>query len=68
MTNSTTPGRYHLHLTLDGQSTMHGWWNNLAVARRKHTQTVGEYGQPGARVTLTDETTGELLTEWPETA
>ncbi|MGW4493803.1 hypothetical protein [Streptomyces sp. NPDC004376] len=62
----TTPGRYHLCLTLHGQSALHGWWDDETTARRKHTQTVGEHGRDGARVTLTDETSGTVLTEWPE--
>ncbi|MFG3046284.1 hypothetical protein ACGFZR_15310 [Streptomyces sp. NPDC048241] len=62
----THPGRFHLLLTLDGQPVAHGWWNNETVARRKYTQTVGQYGRAGAHVTLTDETSGQLLTEWPE--
>ncbi|MFL4909434.1 hypothetical protein ACJ6WF_41195 [Streptomyces sp. MMS24-I2-30] len=28
---------------------------------------IGEWGRPGARITLTDEVTGETLTTWPDT-
>ncbi|MFJ8146020.1 hypothetical protein ACIQ6R_13200 [Streptomyces sp. NPDC096048] len=58
--------RYHLVLLLDGQPTMHGWWADETVARRKFTAWVGAYGQAGAHVTLTDEETGARLTEWPD--
>ena len=63
--NETHPGRYHLLLTSGGQSVQHGWWDLEATARRKFTAWVGDWGQPGARVTLTDEETGEQLDEWP---
>lgn len=61
-----TPGRYHLVLALAGRPVLHGWWGSEAVARAQFTGLVGEYGHPGARVTLTDEETGETLTEWPD--
>ncbi|CAL9598328.1 hypothetical protein [Streptomyces sp. enrichment culture] len=60
------PERYHLVLLLDGRPTMHGWWADEAVARRKVASWIGAYGQAGARVTLTDEETGTVLTEWPD--
>ncbi|MFE2048039.1 hypothetical protein ACFXAS_05990 [Streptomyces sp. NPDC059459] len=59
-------GRYHLTLASDGREMMHGWWGNEATARRKLAAWVGEHGdRPGARVTLVDEETGSVLTEWP---
>ncbi|MFD4788261.1 hypothetical protein ACFWN1_14620 [Streptomyces sp. NPDC058459] len=66
MTSTPAPiDRYHLLLTLDGTPAMHGWWASDPVARTKARQSVGEYGRPGVRVTLTDELTGTVLTEWP---
>lgn len=29
---------------------------------------VGDWGVPGTRITLVDETTGETLAEWPQEA
>lgn len=67
MTSNLGPGRYHLLLSSAGQTVQHGWWDSEATARRKLARWVGEYGiMPDARVTLTDEETGRLLTEWPE--
>ncbi|AYD81672.1 hypothetical protein SEA_KROMP_71 [Streptomyces phage Kromp] len=60
------PQRYHLVLLLDGRPTMRGWWADEAVARGKFTAWVGAYGKDGARITLTDEETGTVLTEWPD--
>ncbi|MFJ6061625.1 hypothetical protein ACIQHU_01150 [Streptomyces tendae] len=60
------PERYHLVLLLDGLPTMHGWWADEDVARRKFASWVGAYGRDGARITLTDEETGAVLTEWPD--
>ena len=60
-------GRYLVTVTVDGQPMIRGWWESEATARRKHARWVGEHGdRPGARVTLTDEETGETLTEWPD--
>lgn len=62
-----TAGRYHLTLVIDGRPLMHGWWASEKTARRKFAAWVGENGdRPGARVTLTDEETGAVLTEWPD--
>jgi hypothetical protein len=58
------PGRYHLLLSLKGHPTMHGWWDNEITANRMFRSWIGERGQPGARITLVDEETGLLLTEW----
>ncbi|WP_306192154.1 MULTISPECIES: hypothetical protein [unclassified Streptomyces] len=45
---------------------MQGWWESEETARRKFTSWVGEYGSmPGARITLTDEQQGSVLTTWP---
>lgn len=61
--------RYHLTVTTDDQTLLHGWWGSEATARRKYTSWIGEHGsRPGARITLTDEETGTLLTEWPDRA
>lgn len=60
------PDRYHLVLSLDGRPTMHGWWADETVARGRFTAWVGAYGKTGARITLTDEETGTVLTEWPD--
>lgn len=61
------PERYHLVLLLDGQPTMHGWWEEEAVAQARFTAWVRAYGRGRARITLTDEETGETLTERPDT-
>ncbi|MGV9888412.1 hypothetical protein [Streptomyces sp. NPDC003395] len=67
MHSNPRPGRYHLLLASAGRPVQHGWWNNEATARRKYVSWIGEYGSmPGARVTLTDDETGETLTSWPE--
>ncbi|GAA3121585.1 hypothetical protein [Streptomyces echinatus] len=64
-----SPGRYHLLLESGGRPVAHGWWDDEATARRKLIRWVGEFGaMPGARITLTDEESGEQLTEWPEDA
>ncbi|MEU3826430.1 hypothetical protein AB0F36_14095 [Streptomyces sp. NPDC029080] len=66
MNDNPNPGRYHLQLTSGGRPVQHGWWDDEAVARRKLARWVGEYGSiPDARITLTDEKIGALLTEWP---
>jgi hypothetical protein len=62
------PGRYHLTLTSDGRPAMHGWWGSETVARRKATAWIGQWGRPGARITLVDEDTGTTLTTWPDEA
>jgi hypothetical protein len=63
----TSPGRYHLLLTSGGRPVQHGWWNAEATARRKFVRWIGEHGAlPEARITLTDEETGEQLDEWPD--
>jgi hypothetical protein len=62
------PARFHLALSVDGRSVAQGWWASEATARRKFAGWVGEWGKPGAQVTLVDEETGETLTEWPEPA
>ncbi|MGW7209929.1 hypothetical protein [Streptomyces sp. NPDC054837] len=59
--------RYHLTLLLDGRPARHGWWGVEAVAREKFTLWVSECsGKTGARVFLTDEHTGAVLTTWPQ--
>ncbi|WP_055693353.1 hypothetical protein [Streptomyces prasinopilosus] len=60
--------RYHLTLAVAGRPVAHGWWAVEATARDKLTEWVGEWGQPGAKVTLVDEDTSRVLTEWPEPA
>ncbi|MEU9917784.1 hypothetical protein [Streptomyces sp. NPDC051001] len=60
------PGRYHLTLAADGRVMMQGWWADQAVAEAKCTEWIGDYGRPGASITLTDEATGETLTAWPK--
>jgi len=64
----TSPGpeRYHLALTVDGRPVAHGWWASEAVARDRHTEWVGDWGRPGARVVLVDTVAGETLTTWPD--
>jgi hypothetical protein len=44
-----------------------GWWPDEATARRKSVRWIAEYGGiPGASITLVDEETGAVLTQWPE--
>ncbi|GAB1333496.1 hypothetical protein ACE1SV_00860 [Streptomyces sp. E-15] len=63
----TGRGRYHLLLSADGRPVQHGWWGREEVARDKFRRWVGEYGGlPGARVTLTDEQTADVLATWPD--
>ncbi|MFG3127303.1 hypothetical protein ACGFZU_06335 [Streptomyces tendae] len=62
-----TAGRYRVTVTTGGQPLIQGWWDDETVARRKVASWIGEHGsRSGARVTLTDEETGDVLTEWPE--
>ena len=61
--NSNQPGRYHL--TVTGRVAAQGWWGSEAVARGKFKEWVGDWGRPGASVTLVDEETGETLDDWP---
>ncbi|MFJ3812306.1 hypothetical protein ACIPWE_38825 [Streptomyces sp. NPDC090073] len=65
MNSNPGPGRYHLLLAVGGRPVQHGWWDDEATARRKLTRWIGDWGQPAARITLTDEDTGEQLDEWP---
>ena len=65
MTAPMNPGRFHLALTRDGRPAMHGWWGSETVARARFRDWVGDWGRPGATVTLADEATGEALLEWP---
>jgi hypothetical protein len=68
VTSNIGPGRYHVILTLADRPALHGWWAEEATARRKVTSIARQHGQPGARVTLTDEETGSTLTTWPDEA
>ncbi|MCL7429791.1 hypothetical protein [Streptomyces sp. YS415] len=61
-----TPGRFHLSLASAGRPVAQGWWDSEATARDKLKEWVGEWGRPGACITLTDEQTGETLTAWPD--
>lgn len=64
-----TGDRYHLTLHADGRPIMHGWWSDRATADRKFRTWIGEHGNvDGARVTLVDEETGQVIHRWPETA
>ncbi|GGT86046.1 hypothetical protein [Streptomyces coeruleorubidus] len=60
------PERYHLTLTTAGRPMMQGWWGTEAVARDRFRDWVGDWGRPGARITLVDEETGSVLTAWSE--
>ncbi|KOV58092.1 hypothetical protein [Streptomyces sp. MMG1121] len=64
----TSPSRYHLLLTTGGRPVQHGWWGREVVARDKFRNWVGLYGgaMPGARVTLSDEDSGDVLDAWPD--
>jgi hypothetical protein len=61
-------GRYHLTLTSAGRPVAQGWWGSEATACGKFTEWVGDWGKPGARVTLVDEETGATLTTWSDEA
>ncbi|MER5843667.1 hypothetical protein ABT099_25930 [Streptomyces prasinus] len=61
------PDRFHVTLASAGRPVQHGWWASEATARAKFREWVGEWGLPGARITLVDEETGRVLTTWPET-
>lgn len=61
--------RYHLTLTTEGKPVMHGWWGDLATAKRKYRSWIGEHSNvDGARVTLIDEQEQRVLASWPEIA
>lgn len=62
------PDRFHVTLSSAGRPVAQGWWGSEATARGKFREWVGDWGQPGARVTLVDEETGCVLTEWPDPA
>ena len=65
--NAVDDQRYHLMVTTRGRRAVQGWWGSEAVARRKFTTWVGEYGTlPDPRFTLVDEETGRVLTSWPD--
>ncbi|MFB7739987.1 hypothetical protein ACFC08_37840 [Streptomyces sp. NPDC056112] len=58
--------RFHLTVTAAGRPVVRGWWGSETTARRKFPSWVGEYGSmPGARIILTDEQQGSVLTSWP---
>jgi hypothetical protein len=59
------PDRYHLTLSSAGRTVQQGWWPLESTARSKFREWVGS-GVADARVTLVDEETGAVLTEWPE--
>jgi hypothetical protein len=63
---SPPPGRYRVTLTTAGADVAHGWWDSEETARRKVTGWIGDWGRPGARITLVDEETGATLTTWPD--
>ena len=63
------PDRFHVTLSSAGRLVQHGWWESEATARGKLVSWIGEWGTvDGARVTLVDEETGAVLTEWPDPA
>ncbi|MFJ2722788.1 hypothetical protein [Streptomyces sp. NPDC087437] len=58
--------RYHLILTAGGRLVLQGWWAGEAIARRKFSGLVVEYGNlHGVKITLVDERTGQTLASWP---
>ncbi|GAB1331981.1 hypothetical protein [Streptomyces sennicomposti] len=60
------PGRFHLTAYFVGRSVVHGWWNDRAVAVRKFTGWVGEYGAlPDPRIVFVEEESGRELDRWP---
>jgi hypothetical protein len=61
-------GRYPVTVAVDGRRMLRGWWQEESVSRRKFTKWVGDYGDlPHVLITLTDEETGAMLTQWPDT-
>ena len=62
-----SPPRFHLALTVAGRPVMHGWWSKRSTADRKFREWIGEQGStPGARVTIVDEASGDVLEAWPD--
>ncbi|MGW6928038.1 hypothetical protein ACWGA9_43395 [Streptomyces sp. NPDC054950] len=60
-------GHYKVTLLVDERPVMEGWWEERATAERKYLAWIGEHGsRAGARVTLADEETGDVLTSWPD--
>ncbi|GAB2889643.1 hypothetical protein GCM10027074_67400 [Streptomyces deserti] len=64
--NTPASGRYRVTLTVDGHPVAHGWWNAEPAARQRTASWIGDWGKPGARITLVDEDTGSVLTTWPD--
>ncbi|WP_309030891.1 hypothetical protein [Streptomyces alfalfae] len=63
-----TADRYHLTVTAGGRTLLHGWWHSETTAHRKFAAWIGQHGdRPDARITLTDEKTSAVLTQWPQT-
>jgi hypothetical protein len=59
--------RFRVTVSAADRTAMRGWWSDQGVARDKFRDWTGSHGnlaQP--RVTLTDETKGTPLTNWPE--
>jgi hypothetical protein len=57
--------RFHLLLSSAGRPVQHGWWASEMTARAKFTRWTVQHGSlPDARVTLADEETGSVLTDW----
>ena len=58
-------GRFRLLLTVDGTPVLRSWWASEAVARHHLMLWIRDRDAlRGARITLTDEQTGAVLTEW----
>ncbi|MFF5553844.1 hypothetical protein [Streptomyces olivaceoviridis] len=50
-----------------GRPVQHGWWHREEVARDKFRRCVSDYSStPGARVSLFDDETGQVLATWPD--
>jgi hypothetical protein len=58
-------GRYRLTLDFDGATIATGWWEKRVNAERKFTSWVGDHGRDGARITLVDTGTGDVVKSWP---
>lgn len=42
-----------------------GWWNLHVTAEEKFRDWVGDHGRDGARITLVDTETEQMIKSWP---
>lgn len=58
-------GRYELTFAADDAIVATGWWNLHATAEEKFRDWVGDHGRDGARITLVDTETEQMIKSWP---